>query len=64
MKKEEKKPETRILARRLARPLTGDELRIVAGGMLMRAGAVSGSSSVRLADTWSGTGCPENDCDC
>lgn len=54
----------RILARQLARPLTDDEIDLVAGGMISRAGETSGVSTTRLADTWSGTGCPENDSDC
>jgi hypothetical protein len=54
----------RILARQLARPLTDDEIDHIAGGMISRAGEIGGVSAKRLADTWSGTGCPENDSDC
>jgi hypothetical protein len=54
----------RILARQLARPLTDDEINHIAGGMISRAGEIGGVSAKRLADTWSGTGCPENDSDC
>jgi hypothetical protein len=32
--------------------------------MISRAGEIGGVSAKRLADTWSGTGCPENDSDC
>jgi hypothetical protein len=54
----------RILARQLARPLTDDEIDHIAGGMISRGGQTSSASATRLADTWSGTGCPENDSDC
>ena len=53
----------RILARQLARPLTEDEINHVAGGMISHGGAFGGVSATRLADTCSGTGCPENDSD-
>jgi hypothetical protein len=52
----------RILARQLARALTTDEIDYIAGGMIAR-GAVGGAMATRLADTCSGTGCPENDSD-
>jgi hypothetical protein len=52
----------RILARQLARPLTDDEINHVTGGMISR-GGFGGVSATRLADTCSGTGCPENDSD-
>ena len=55
----------RILARQLARPLTDSEIDHVFGGMISRAGETSSvQATTRLADTWSGTGCPENDSDC
>jgi hypothetical protein len=54
----------RILARQLARPLTDDEIDHIAGGMISRAGETSVHATTRLSDTWSGTGCPENDSDC
>jgi hypothetical protein len=40
----------RILARQLARPLTDEEIDLVAGGMRPN------------QDTWCETGCPTNDC--
>ena len=52
----------RILARQLARPLTDDEVAHVTGGMISR-GAIGGVTLARLADTCTGTGCPENDSD-
>jgi hypothetical protein len=59
------KKEKRILARKLARPLSEEEMQVVAGAALMRlGGALTASSGLRLTDTWSGTGCPESDCDC
>ena len=54
----------RILARQLARPLTDDEIDHIAGGMISRAGETSVHATTRLSDTWSGTGCPENESDC
>ena len=54
----------RILARQLARPLTDDEIDHIAGGMMSRVEAGGCQATTRLADTWSGTGCPENDSDC
>ena len=59
-----KKKESRILARKLARPLNEEEMQVVAGAMFRLGGALAPSSGLRLADTWSGTGCPEVDCDC
>ncbi len=53
----------RILARQLARPLTDDEIDHIAGGMISRLTGGTSVSSTRLADTCSGTGCPENDSD-
>jgi hypothetical protein len=52
----------RILARQLARPLTDNEIDHVTGGMMSR-GEIGGVTVARLADTCSGTGCPENDSD-
>jgi hypothetical protein len=40
----------RILARQLARPLTDEEIDLVAGGLRPN------------QDTWCETGCPTNDC--
>jgi hypothetical protein len=55
----------RILARQLARPLTDSEIDHVFGGMIARSGETSSvQATTRLTDTWSGTGCPENDSDC
>jgi hypothetical protein len=59
--KEGKKRESRILARRLARPLTEDEMQVVAGAAMRMS---DGAARTTLAcDTWSCTGCPANDCD-
>jgi hypothetical protein len=60
-KKELEQLKSRILARRLARPLNEEEMEIVAGAAMIL--SVSASGSGRLADTWSCTGCPANDCD-
>ena len=54
----------RILARQLARPLTDDEIDHIAGGMMSRVDVGGVKATTRLSDTWSGTGCPENDSDC
>ena len=58
-----KQPEPRILARRLARPLTEDEMTIVAAGAGRTIDAGGTKLAVAACDTWSCTGCPVNDCD-
>lgn len=55
--------EPRILARRLARPLTEGEVALVAGGATRAIAAVGVKIAAPACDTWSCTGCPVNDCD-
>jgi hypothetical protein len=58
-----KQTEPRILARRLARPLTEGEVALVAGGAARATVAVGGKIAAPACDTWSCTGCPVNDSD-
>ncbi len=63
MKKSSNKQTRRILARQLARPLTVEEMEIVAGGVMLSTASGASATTLRLADTWSCTGCPASDCD-